>query len=319
MQRFLLACAAFLTSLLFFAPCAQAWPTDIWSTHFVEAASPIKAHVMHFHDLLLWIITIITILVTGTLLFTLFRFRRSKNPVPSKRAHNVPLEIVWTLIPCIIVLVIMWFSFPLMYYMDVTKTPDMTLKVTGYQWYWGYSYPDQQIEEYSVYMIPTKDSDAKNEFEAARGAPTFQRLLSTYELSSGKEGFVVLPINKNIRVQITGNDVIHSWSLPAMGVKKDAVPGRLNETWLRIDKPGIYYGQCSQLCGTLHGFMPIEVRAVDQAEFDKWAGMMKTDTKAAFAMVQADTVQYANKQIIAPNLTLRDLWDKFGFKTGGQE
>jgi cytochrome c oxidase subunit 2 len=191
--------------------------------------------------------------------------------------------------------------------MDRTEKPDLTLKVTGYQWYWGYSYPDQEIEEYSLYMIPDAADDKKNEFAELRAMPTYQRLLSTYELSSGKVGFIVLPVKKNIRILVTGGDVIHSFALPAFGVKKDAVPGRMNETWTRIKKPGIYYGQCSEICGIKHGYMPIEIRAVPQKQFNAWAKMMKEDTAAAFQMIQEATVQYASKQVIAPKLKPEDL------------
>ena len=299
----------FLVSLplMLAARVAYAWPSDIWAWEMPAAASPVKARVHEFHHLLLIIITAIVIVVGALMLITVWRFRRSKNPVPSKVTHNVPLEIVWTAIPCLILLVIMWFSLPMMYYMDKTAKPDMTLKVTGYQWYWGYSYPEQEVEEYSLYMVPTETDDPKNEFAEVRALPTYQRLLSTYELSSGKPGFVVLPVKKNIRVLITASDVLHSFALPSFGVKKDAVPGRSNETWIRINEPGIYYGQCSELCGIKHGFMPIEVRAVTQEQFDAWVALMKTDMPAAFAQIQEQTVQYAHPQVHAPKLTLKDL------------
>lgn len=293
--------------LLFASPAFAAQADSIWAWWLPDAASPVKEHIHHFHKLLMIIITTIAVFVTVLLLYTIARFRRSANPNPSKTTHNVPLEIVWTLIPCLILLVIVVPSFKLMYYMDRTAHPDMTLNVTGYQWYWGYSYPDQGIDEFSLYMTPVAEDDKKNEFAELRALPTYQRLLSTYELSSGKVGFIVLPVKKNIRVLITANDVLHSWAMPSMGVKKDAVPGRSNETWLRIKAPGIYYGQCSELCGVKHGFMPIEIRAVPQEQFDQWATMMKTDSTAAFAMIQNATAQYAHPQIVAPKLTVKDL------------
>lgn len=284
-----------------------ALPDTIWAWWLPPAASPVKERIHDFHTLLMVIVTAIVVFVIGLLLYTVVRFRRAKNPVPSTTTHNVPLEIVWTLIPCLILIVIAVPSFKLMYYMDRTAKPDMTLKVTGYQWYWGYSYPDQEIDEYSLFLTPGAEDDKKNEFAELRALPTYQRLLSTYELSSGKVGFVVLPVEKDIRVLITSNDVLHAWALPPMGVKKDAVPGRANETWLRIEHPGIYYGQCSELCGVKHGFMPIEVRAVPQEQFETWATMMKTDSAAAFAMIQEATAQYADKQVHAPVLTIKDL------------
>lgn len=294
--------------LLLSAKAAYAgWPTDIWAWHMPDAASPVKARVHEFHHLLMVIVTAIVVLVAVVMVYTIWRYRRGKNPVPSKNTHNVPLEIVWTAIPCLILLVIMWHSLPMMYYMDKTAKPDLTLKVTGYQWYWGYSYPEQEIEEYTLYMVPTEQDDPKNEFAEVRALPTYQRLLSNYELASGKPGFVVLPIQKNIRVLITASDVLHSFALPSFGIKKDAVPGRTNETWIRINKPGIYYGQCSELCGLKHGFMPIEVRAVPQEQFDEWVNLMKTDVPAAFAKIQSETAEYAHPQVHAPALTLKDL------------
>jgi cytochrome c oxidase subunit 2 len=284
---------------------------DIWATWMPAAASPVKHRIHEFHNILLVIIIAISVFVTALLLYTVFRFARAKNPTPSKTTHNVTIEIIWTAIPCLILAVIMWYSFPLMYYMDKTAKPDLTLKVTGYQWYWGYAYPDQGIEEFALHMVPDAGKrDPKNEAADLRAQSTYQRLLSTYDQVSGKPGFVVLPVNKDVRVLVTGGDVLHAFAMPAFGVKKDAVPGRLNETWMRIEKPGIYYGQCSELCGTDHGFMPIEIRAVDDAIFATWAEKMKTDVPAAMAYVQNLTIQYARPQITAPRLTLGDLWDE---------
>jgi len=157
---------------------------------------------------------------------------------------------------------------------------------------------------------PEGKRDPKNDAAALRTEKTYQRLLSTYDQVSGQPAFVVLPVEKNIRVLITANDVLHSFALPAFGVKKDAVPGRLNETWMRIEKPGIYYGQCSELCGIDHAYMPIEVRAVPQEQFDEWVRLMKEDSVVAFSFIQSQTVQYAHTQVVAPKLTLRDLWDE---------
>lgn len=302
-----------LTVVAALAAPSVAWAgyDDIWATLMPPAVTPVKERIHEFHNILLVIIIGISVFVTALLLYTVFRFRRANNPAPSKTTHNVTIEIIWTAIPCLILAVIMWFSFPLMYYMDRTKTPDMTLKVIGYQWYWGYAYPDQGIEEFALHMVPDAGKrDPKNEAAQLRAIPTYQRLLSTYDQVSGKPAFVVLPVNKDIRVLVTAGDVLHSFAMPAFGVKKDAVPGRLNETWMRIEQPGIYYGQCSELCGTDHGFMPIEIRAVDDAAFAQWVDKMKTDKDAAMAYVQNITAQYARPQVIAPKLTLRDLWDE---------
>jgi cytochrome c oxidase subunit 2 len=223
-----------------------------WQLGFPEAASPVKEQMDHFHDILMVVITLITIFVTVLLAYTCIRFRAKRNPVPSKTTHNTLIEIIWTAIPVIILVLIAIPSIRLLYYSDHIEKPDMTLKVIGYQWYWGYVYPDNGNIAFESYLV--KDEDLK---------PGQIRLLDV-----DKE--VVLPIDTNVRVLMTASDVIHAWAVPALGVKKDAVPGRLNETWLRITKPGVYYGQCSELCGQGHGFMPIKVRAVTKPEFAAW-------------------------------------------------
>lgn len=267
-----------------------------------EPASPVHQRIHEFHDLLLLIIITITVVVIFLLFYAMLRFRASKNKNPSQTTHNVPLEIVWTMVPVLILIIIAVPSFRLMYYMDKTTTPDMTLKVVGYQWYWGYAYPDYEIEEFKNYMIPTEERDPENTYAELRASPTYQRLLSTYDLIEGVPSFIVLPTETNVRILITSNDVIHSWAIPAFGIKKDAVPGRMNETWVRIEKPGIYYGQCSEICGTDHGFMPIEIRAVDKEIFEQWASTAKEDLPAAMTMVYQETLDYAHE----PNIPKLD-------------
>ncbi len=305
--RSFIACAA-LCLVGLTQPAFAMLPNTIWYHDLLPAMSPVRVRIEHFHNILLVIITVISIIVIALLAYAIIRFRRKANPIPSTTTHHVKLEIIWTLVPILILIVVACYSFPLMYYMDKTKHPEVTLKATGYQWYWGYSYPDLQIEEYTNYFIPGTDQDKKNEFAALRAMPTYQRLLSTYDLTTAAPSFVVLPVDADIRVLITGADVIHSWSLPAMGVKKDAMPGRVNETWLHINEPGIYYGQCSQICGTNHAFMPIEVRAVPMDVFKQWAELMKTDSAKAMAMIQTETAQYASAQLHEPQLTLPALW-----------
>jgi cytochrome c oxidase subunit 2 len=317
MNRFFSLLAGFtaftLPKLAFAAAGQDATPmnTTIWSSWLPEAVTPSKVHIHQFNDLITWIIGIIVLVVGVLLAYTLWRFRSKRNPEPSKTTHHVMLEIIWTLIPCLILLIIVVPSLRLMYFMDRTAHPDLTLKATGYQWYWGYSYPEQGIDEYSVNIIPTPEQDPKHDADALRALPTYQRLLSTYDLSSGKPAFVVVPVGKNVRVLTTSNDVIHSWALPSFGIKKDAVPGRVNETWFRVDKPGIYYGQCSQICGMNHGYMPIEIRAVPNDQFTQWVALMKTDEAKAMDYIQTNTVQYAHTQLVAPDLTIPMLWDEF--------
>lgn len=224
-----------------------------WQLGFQEAVTPSKTRMEWFHNtLLLPIITGIVVFVMGLLLYVMIRFNAKANPVPSKTTHNTMLEVVWTLVPVLILVVIVIPSMKMLYFVDRTTDAEMTLKVTGYQWYWGYEYPDQGGVNFLSNMVQDKDLKEGQ-----------QKLLST-------DNVVVLPVDTNIRLLVTASDVIHSWAIPSFGVKIDAVPGRTNETWTRIEKEGIYYGQCSELCGQNHGYMPIEVHAVSKAEFAKW-------------------------------------------------
>jgi cytochrome c oxidase subunit 2 len=201
------------------------------------------------------IIFVIAIFVMLLLLYVMYRFNAKRNPVPSKVTHNTMLEIAWTGIPVLILVLIAIPSFRLLYNQLEIPKPDLTIKAIGHQWYWSYVYPDNGNFTFDARMITAEESVAKEQ--------NVVRLLDTDEE-------VVLPIGKNIRIQITSEDVIHSWTIPSFGVKHDATPGRMNESWFNIDKPGIYYGQCSELCGIQHAYMPIKVRAVTPEEFDAW-------------------------------------------------
>jgi cytochrome c oxidase subunit II len=222
---------------------------------FQPGASPMKEQMIDFHDgTLMPIITVISAFVMFLLLFVMVRYNARANPVPSKTTHNTILEAAWTIIP---VLILIWMVVPsmrILYFADRTHEADMTLKITGHQWYWEYDYPDHGDINFVSNLIDDDKIDPK------KGQ---LRLLST-------DNAVVLPVETNVRLLMTAADVIHAWAIPSFGVKLDAVPGRLNETWVRIDKEGTFYGQCSELCGTRHGFMPIEVRAVSKAEFANW-------------------------------------------------
>ncbi len=214
-----------------------------------------------FHDaILLPIIVLISLFVAGLLAYCVIRFNKQANPVPAKFTHNTTIEIVWTLIPVLILVGISAFSFPLLYKEDQTPAKyDMTLKVTGHQWYWSYEYTDAEGVGFDANMLPQDEAKAA-------GKP--------YLL--GTDNAVVVPVGKVVRVQVTASDVIHSWAMPSFGVKMDAVPGRLNEAWFRVDKPGVYYGQCSEICGVKHAYMPVEIKAVPQAEFDAWIASQKS-------------------------------------------
>ena len=214
-------------------------------------ATDLAEQMVFIHDdILMPVITVITLFVLALLAIVWFRFRESKNPVPSKTTHHTGLEVVWTIVPAVILVVIAAFSFPLLYKQLTIPEPGLTIRAIGHQWYWSYEYPDNGNFTFDANLIE-KDQNP-----------------GLYLLDTDNE--VVLPTGTNIRIQITATDVIHAWTIPAFGVKHDAVPGRTNESWFNIHQPGIYYGQCSELCGVRHGFMPIKVRAVTPDEFTAW-------------------------------------------------
>ena len=223
-----------------------------WQLNFQPPASPVAEMIESLHDLLLFITVAISVFVLALLAYACIRYRASRNPVPSRRTHNSVLEIAWTAIPVLILVVIAIPSFKLLYFMDRAVNPEMTLKAIGRQWYWSYEYPDNGNFTFDAYMIAEQDLTEDQ--------------LRLYDVDNP----VVLPVDTDIRVLTTASDVIHSWAMPALGVKMDAVPGRINETWLRIERPGVYYGQCSELCGDYHAFMPIKIEAVSKEDFEAW-------------------------------------------------
>ena len=227
-----------------FAELGQPAP---WEYKLQEAATPVMENITSFHNILLVIITIITLFVLALLIAVVVKFNAKANPVPSKTTHNTLIEVVWTLGPVLILAAIVVPSFKLLFLeLDVPKA-DLTIKATGKQWYWSYAYPD----------------NGKFEFDSLLAQDKQPRLL-------GVDNEMVVPVNKVIRVQTTGADVIHSFALPAFGVKIDAIPGRLNETWFKATKTGWFYGQCSELCGKDHAFMPIAIHVVSDQEFATW-------------------------------------------------
>ncbi len=225
-------------------------------------------YIVNFHDKrLITIIIAIRVFLLFLNVYACIRFRASANPVPSKRTHNVAVEVLWTLIPCLILIVMAVPSFKILYSQDAIPKADVTVKAIGYQWYWGYEYPDENII-FDSYMVEDKDLKANQ-----------PRLLSV-------DNEVVVPVNKNIKVLITANDVLHAWALPSFGVKRDAVPGRINETWFKADRTGTFYGQCSELCGIKHAFMPITVRVVTEDEYKKW--LLEAKEKFAKEIIEKD-------------------------------
>jgi len=214
--------------------------------------TPVMDDLIDLDNVVLILITVITVFVLGLLLFIMVRFNAKANPVPSKTTHHVGLEVTWTVVPILILAMLIVPSFRLLYKQMEVPEADLTIKAIGYQWYWGYEYPDHGDIAFDSYML--------QDHELAPGQP---RLLAT-------DTDVVVPVNKVVRMIITAEDVIHAWAIPSFGVKMDAVPGRLNETWFKATKVGTYYGQCSELCGINHAFMPITVKVVTQEEFDAW-------------------------------------------------
>lgn len=232
-------------------------PKD-WQTGLQAAATPTMERINSFHNMLLYIIVAISLFVLALMIYAMVRFRKSANPTPSRTTHNTLIEVLWTVVPIVILVTIAVPSFRLLYFADRAANPEMTVKATGHQWYWSYEYPDHGDFSFDAIMVPDSDIKAGQ-----------VRLLST-------DNAVVVPVDTDVRLLTTSADVIHSWAMPAFGVKLDAIPGRVNETWFRVTKAGTYYGQCSELCGVNHGFMPIEVRAVSKEEFTRWVEEAKT-------------------------------------------
>jgi cytochrome c oxidase subunit II len=231
------------------------------------AASQLKHDAHFFHDMILLpLIVAISLFVLALLAWCVIRYNKKANPIPAKWSHNTVVEVVWTVVPVLILMGIAVFSFKLLFAYHNMPKPDLTVKAVGYQWYWGYEYPDQKVGEFVSNILP--EDEAKK-----RGVPF--RLAATEPM--------VVPVNKTVRVLVTGADVIHAFALPAFGLKTDAVPGRVNETWFNAEKVGTYYGQCSELCGVDHAFMPIEIKVVTQAEFDAWVASKGGSTAPAVA------------------------------------
>ncbi len=263
----------FFLFLVFFNSANSSFASVNWQMGFNESVTTVMSDIVHLHDrILLPIIVAISVFVLFLLLYSIFKFRASKNPIPSKTSHNTFIEIMWTVIPCLILVVIAVPSFRLLYKQDIIPKADVTIKATGYQWYWGYEYPDQNIA-FDANMIDTKNLKSNQ-----------LRLLET-------DNHVVVPVNKVVKVLITANDVLHAWAVPSFGVKRDAVPGRINETWFKAEKEGVYYGQCSELCGSRHAFMPITVRVVSDKQYNEWL----KESKIKFA-------KYPENNLVVENL-----------------
>ena len=241
---------------------ASAGEPTPWQMGLQQAATPLMQSIDDLHDILLVIITLITLFVLGLLLYVMWRFRESRNPTPTRTTHNTTVEVLWTVIPVVILVLIAIPSFKLLYYSDTIPKADLTVKAIGHQWYWSYEYPDHDNFTFDATILA--DDELKE------GQP---RLLEV-------DNRIVVPVNKVVRVQVTADDVLHAWAVPAFGVKTDGVPGRLNEVWFKAERTGVYYGQCSELCGVNHGFMPIRVDVVTDQEFNAWISWAKKEYAA---------------------------------------
>ena len=227
---------------------------------FQPASTPVAVEAQGLETMVMWIIGVITVFVCGLMLYVIIRFNAKANPVPAKFTHNTPVEVAWTLIPILVLVFIGSFSLPALFDQMEIPAADLTVKVTGNQWYWSYAYPDANVAFDSV-LLEKKDL-------AAAGYPESSYLLAV-------DNALVVPVNKVVKVEMTGADVIHAWAVPAFAVMHSAVPGRLGETWFKATQEGIYFGQCTALCGQGHAYMPIEVKVVSQEAYDKWLEQAK--------------------------------------------
>ena len=251
-------------AVMAFIGAGAAWagmgqPSD-WQIGPQQSATPVMDDIVWFHNYLLVFITVIALFVLALLTIVVVKFNARANPTPSRTTHNTVLEILWTLVPVMILLAIAIPSFKFLFFQLNTPPADLTVKATGKQWFWSYSYPDNGKFEFDSLMLSDKERRAKTDKDPKADVP---RLLAV-------DNELVVPVNKVVRVQVTGADVIHAFAVPSFGIKIDAIPGRLNETWFKAEREGVYYGQCSELCGKDHAFMPIAVRVVSEQAFTAW-------------------------------------------------
>jgi cytochrome c oxidase subunit II len=275
-------------ALLAATPAAAAQPVP-WQIGMQPAATPIMEMIHRFNDGLLIVVSLIALLVLGLLIYVMIRYNSRSNPTPSRTSHNTLVEVVWTVLPILILVGIAVPSFSLLFAQhdparaipgyDPDADPPLTIKATGNQWSWTYDYPDNDDISFTAIMLSDE--------ELAENPDAGPRLLAT-------NNALVVPVGRVIRMQVIGADVIHAFAVPAFGIKIDAIPGRLNETWFRVDREGTYYGQCSELCGRNHAFMPIEVRAVSEEAFAAWADVAATDLDGAYDLLAADTPAAGN-------------------------
>jgi cytochrome c oxidase subunit II len=270
LRRLVAACAATILGSAMLVPEALAQQPKPWQMGMQHAFSPVMEDITSLHTGVLWIITVITLFVGALLLIVMLKFNAKANPTPSKTSHHTGLEIAWTVLPILILVGIAIPSFRLVYYQDRTNDAAMTVKVTAHQWYWEYTYPDSENLNFRSDIVPDEEARRTGKI----------RLLDV-------DNPMVVPVGKNIRILTTSTEVIHSFFIPSLGVQRYAIPGRTIETWVNVNAPGIYYGQCNQICGKDHSRMPIAVRAVPEAEFAAWVA----EAKKKFATTEPDPAQ----------------------------
>ncbi len=274
-------------ALLAVAASASAQVPRPWQMGLQAPHSPVQAEVVSLNTFVLYIIIGIVVFVAGLLLTVILRFNHRAHPVPTKTSHNTVIEILWTTVPVLILIMIAVPSFRLVYFQDRAVTPDMTVKVTGHQWYWEYTYPEQGGLDFQSYMIPTKQLKPE------------QRGLRQLAVDNP----LVVPVGKSVRVLIASGDVLHSFFIPSLGVQRYAIPGRVIETWFKVDKPGDYYGECNQICGINHDSMSIEVHAVSEADYADWLKQAKnkfSQLAPSHPDRHPDRVKLADARIGAP-------------------
>lgn len=273
-------------AVLFASRSAYADQPKPWEYRFQDAATGIAHQIHWFERYTLWFIVPVTVLVLLLLIWCIVRYRAGVNPEPSKVSHNTAIEVIWTIGPVIILLFLAIPSFQLLTAQYSPEEPGLTVKATGFQWYWGYEYQVDNPVSFDSLLLQDADRAAAGKEDRA----AYPRLLAV-------DNEVVVPINTTVRLLVTGADVIHSWAMPAFGVKMDAVPGRINETWFKADKEGLYYGQCSELCGKDHAFMPIAVRVVSPDKYNTWLTAARTDLKGANKALMASVEAEKNVKV----------------------
>ena len=298
----LIGAFTFITAIVF-AFGASAQQPEAWQLGFQNAVTPIMEDIVWLNWFTLVIITVITLFVMALLAIIFVKYNSKANPVASKTTHNTAIEIVWTVAPIIILMIIVAPSIRLLYAQQVIPEADLTIKVTGYQWNWGYEYPDYEIDEYVSSMLPVGDdgydltAHKDMALERGDGIENYPRLLAV-------DAELVVPLGKVVRLDVTSGDVLHAFAMPSFGIKIDAVPGRLNSGWFKAEKEGIYYGQCSQICGAGegyagHSFMPIAIRVVDESTFDDWAATASESLDFSWEILASaqrdETIKVANK------------------------